>query len=619
MNQPRAYEGTEPYIFVSYAHKDSEAVLPIIAALQDRGFRIWYDAGIEAGTEWPEYIAEQLNGSEVVLALISDNALNSHNCRREINLAIDLQKNMLAVYLQEVNMSLGMKMQLGTLQAIYQQRHSTMTQFIGELCKCRLLQPCGAGSEQNQPNNAHQQAKNRYVAPQYDRYAQQCYEDGKAQQRIGNLSRAFECFKKAATASHAEAQYELGRAYCEGRGTAEDISEAVVWFEMAAMQAHAESENMLGNIYKVYLRDDTTAVKWYQKAVEHGHMEAKISLAAHYQEGCGVKMNLQAAAKLYHGAARQGSPTAQALLGECYFCGKGVEKNYQEAFQWFQMAAESGNADAQCRVGECLEYGYGTEKYPDQAAGWYEKAAVQDDPEGCYRLGRCYEFGIGRPKNEKVAGKWFNKATALWGDQKRLTWDESDLATSDSADACYELALFLDSKQEYAEAIRLFYIAAKRGLIQSQVKLAMYYENGLGIDVNQSEAVRWYRMAAEQGSAQAQYYLGRCLDNGVVEEIEEEAVKWYRRAAEQGYAEAQYSLALILTGFHMNDKQAAEIAKLYRRSAEQGYDKAQYMLGECYLDGLGVMKSKMMAKKWYRKAAEQGNQEAKQRLREMGG
>ena len=70
MNQPRAYEGTEPYIFVSYAHKDSEAVLPIIAALQDRGFRIWYDAGIEAGTEWPEYIAEQLNGSEVVLALI---------------------------------------------------------------------------------------------------------------------------------------------------------------------------------------------------------------------------------------------------------------------------------------------------------------------------------------------------------------------------------------------------------------------------------------------------------------------------------------------------------------------------------------------------------------------
>ena len=129
----------------------------------------------------------------------------------------------------------------------------------------------------------------------------------------------------------------------------------------AAMQAHAESENMLGNIYKVYLRDDTTAVKWYQKAVEHGHMEAKISLAAHYQEGCGVKMNLQAAAELYHGAARQGSPTAQALLGECYFCGKGVEKNYQEAFQWFQMAAESGNADAQCRLGECLEYGYGTD------------------------------------------------------------------------------------------------------------------------------------------------------------------------------------------------------------------------------------------------------------------
>ena len=40
----RPYEGTQPYIFVSYAHKNDAAVLEIIGTLQSRGFRVWYDA-----------------------------------------------------------------------------------------------------------------------------------------------------------------------------------------------------------------------------------------------------------------------------------------------------------------------------------------------------------------------------------------------------------------------------------------------------------------------------------------------------------------------------------------------------------------------------------------------
>ncbi|MBE6974304.1 MAG: toll/interleukin-1 receptor domain-containing protein [Ruminococcaceae bacterium] len=71
------YEGSEPYIFVSYAHKDSARVLPVIEGLQAKGFRVWYDAGIEAGTEWPEYIAEHLMGANCVIAFISESALES--------------------------------------------------------------------------------------------------------------------------------------------------------------------------------------------------------------------------------------------------------------------------------------------------------------------------------------------------------------------------------------------------------------------------------------------------------------------------------------------------------------------------------------------------------------
>ena len=36
----RPYEGTLPYLFVSYAHKNDAAVLEIISTLQSRGFRV---------------------------------------------------------------------------------------------------------------------------------------------------------------------------------------------------------------------------------------------------------------------------------------------------------------------------------------------------------------------------------------------------------------------------------------------------------------------------------------------------------------------------------------------------------------------------------------------------
>ena len=142
MDRPVAYEGTEPYIFISYAHKDSDQVLPIVTALQEQGFRVWYDAGIEAGTEWPEYIAKRLESCTIFLAFLSQSALDSPNCRREINLAIAERKEMLHIYLEELHLSSEMRMQLGALQAMYLCRYSSQASFMEELYRSRILSPC---------------------------------------------------------------------------------------------------------------------------------------------------------------------------------------------------------------------------------------------------------------------------------------------------------------------------------------------------------------------------------------------------------------------------------------------------------------------------------------------
>ncbi len=136
------YSGDKPYIFISYAHKDSDEVLPIIDAMQKNGFRIWFDQGIEAGTEWPEFIAEHLDSAENVIVFMSNAAVESKNCRREINYAIDINKEPLVVYLEEVQLSSGLKLQLNTLQAMFKYRAKTDGDFITEICKAKMLQCC---------------------------------------------------------------------------------------------------------------------------------------------------------------------------------------------------------------------------------------------------------------------------------------------------------------------------------------------------------------------------------------------------------------------------------------------------------------------------------------------
>ena len=89
---PMVYEGNEKYIFVSYAHKDSPIVLPIVETLSKESFRVWYDSGIEAGTEWPEYIEDHLARAEIVLIFMSPATVESRNCRNEINFALELKK-----------------------------------------------------------------------------------------------------------------------------------------------------------------------------------------------------------------------------------------------------------------------------------------------------------------------------------------------------------------------------------------------------------------------------------------------------------------------------------------------------------------------------------------------
>lgn len=113
-----AYRGDDPYIFVSYAHRDSKFVFAELENLHNLGYKVWYDEGIEASSEWPEEIANALIGCKVFLVFISPRSTASVNCRNEINLALNEGKPFLAVHLEESPLPPGLRLRMGDLQAI---------------------------------------------------------------------------------------------------------------------------------------------------------------------------------------------------------------------------------------------------------------------------------------------------------------------------------------------------------------------------------------------------------------------------------------------------------------------------------------------------------------------
>lgn len=147
-------EQNHSYVFISYAHKDAHFVLPCVEAMKKCGIDLWYDDGIEAGSEWPEFIAQKVVNCSKFVLFVSDAYLASQNCKRELNFAISRKKDILSLYIGNVALSPGMEMQLGTYQAIYRNRFSTDAQFHNSLCSehffdsCRLVQ---TGAAQPQP------------------------------------------------------------------------------------------------------------------------------------------------------------------------------------------------------------------------------------------------------------------------------------------------------------------------------------------------------------------------------------------------------------------------------------------------------------------------------------
>lgn len=114
----KAYSGAYGYAFMSYSHKDEEKIRPLVGKLQSVGCNIWYDEGILPADEWAETIAKKLAGASLFFLILSRNSAASQNVRREIYYAVSNNLPILTFYIEDVELSQGLAMQLGISQSV---------------------------------------------------------------------------------------------------------------------------------------------------------------------------------------------------------------------------------------------------------------------------------------------------------------------------------------------------------------------------------------------------------------------------------------------------------------------------------------------------------------------
>lgn len=348
MRQPICYKGDEPYIFVSYAHRDDVQVWPILDRMQRDGYRVWYDEGIDPGAEWPDTIAAHVEQCGFFIAFLSEGYLDSDNCKDELNFARELGKERLMIHLSPVELPVGMRMQLSRYQAIHWYSYEDQTRAFAKLYETKGLSafrgedPSAAPPEEETAGEGDRaQEENADAAALYQR-GWQCFERS-------DYAGAAACYRRAAQQGHAGAQNSLGWMYQRGQGVSRDDGAAAEWYLRAAQQGHAGAQYALGWLYqhgRGVSRDNGAAAEWYLQAAQQGHAGAQNSLGWLYQRGLGVSQDNAAAVEWYRRAAEQGHAGAQNNLGWMYQAGKGVSQDVEEAVRWYRKAADQGNEKA---------------------------------------------------------------------------------------------------------------------------------------------------------------------------------------------------------------------------------------------------------------------------------
>lgn len=159
----------------------------------------------------------------------------------------------------------------------------------------------------------------------------------------------------AASSGDANALFEIGARFSDGRGVATDLGEAAKWYKLAADRGLAPAQYRMGNLLEKGTGVDRNlgqAVSYYRQAAEAGNASAMHNLAVLYASGAAGQPDYAAAVEWFRKASELGVADSQFNLAILYARGNGVKQDLEESYKWFGVAAKGGDTDAAAKQEE---------------------------------------------------------------------------------------------------------------------------------------------------------------------------------------------------------------------------------------------------------------------------
>lgn len=321
-------------------------------------------------------------------------------------------------------------------------------------------------------------------------------------------TRAFKLFTIAAADEkrpNAYAQYQLGKMYADGCGTAVDAAAAQKWNALAYQgflrieQTKADDRlyYRLGSMNLTGTGTDMNfnlAAEYFAKAVDFGNADAmyglgKLLLRIDYPD-----RNPEKAIDYLAQAAEKEHDYAQYLLGKTYLQGKEIPQNTSEGVLWLERSAEHGNQYAQYLLGKTLLQGELIEPDSEKALELLECAITQKNPYAAYFFGREMLSGERIPVDVKRAEELLTAAA-------NGTFTPAQYALG-------KLYLIGDAlPQDIERALYWLWKAANQGDSYALYQLGKMYLFGQNVDRDKELGKKLLNASAELGNIYAQRIL----------------------------------------------------------------------------------------------------------------
>lgn len=401
---------------------------------------------------------------------------------------------------------------------------------------------------------------------------------------------------------NADAQFEVYKAYDEGRGVEQNKEEALKWLKESSNNGNIHAQAHLG-LRAFYENDLPSAIKLFEPSALDGNYVAMHYLGLIFlYGGDGVQIDETKGIEWLEKSAEQEYDEAQTTLGLAYAAGRGVPVDKQKAFNLLNKAASQGNETAQYWVGVMYRDGDGVQVNKPLALNWLDKAARQGNHQAKYDLACMLIDGDGVPANQDYAINLL---------KEEMQDKESDCRY----ESMFKLAFLYNSLGRTTEAFPLWIQLAEHGDSASQYNLAIAYKNGYGTTVNYQLALQWLEKVAYGGDIQAKLVLADMYAEGQgTPKNVGRAIQLYQEVVASNNYEyrdtAKFKLAYYLDDMY----RYAEAIPIWEELARQGNTTAMYNLGILHANGRGTPVDMNQARYWWKRAADLGDKDAHKQL-----